>query len=261
MAPPREPEPHPSHTGEGAFRWIGRRVPGFHGAVGSVLALGFGLAAVAAVLFGALARWMRTGGARSWDEAVMRWLAARHTTRLDFMMMEITALGSVTVVGIVTLVAATFLWLTRHRYSAALLVVAAAGGGALNYLLKAAFERPRPELFEWLTHAGHTSFPSGHATNAMVVYGTLAFLVARLEPTRAMRVFTWGVAALLIVLIGVSRPYLGVHYPSDVLAGYAVGLSWVMACAATLEAVRHFRRRRPEVTRVERNLERSRAGE
>jgi hypothetical protein len=155
----------------------------------------------------------------------------------------------------VVLLSSIFLWNSRHHYSAALLWIAALGGGLLNSALKVAFDRARPDVFPWRTpHAGLASFPSGHSMSAMVVYGTLAFLVARLAPTRFLRWLTWAVAATVILLIGLSRVYLGVHYPSDVVAGFLVGGIWAIACGMGIEAVRYFRGRRPEVAAEEEDL-------
>src|SRR6185503_1141631 len=107
----------------------------------------------------------------------------------------------------------------RHRYSAALLVIATFGGILLNNLLKVGFDRPRPHVFEWGSHALSSSFPSGHAMSAAVVYGTVAYLAARLQKKRWHQVVTMMVALGIILSIAATRLYLGVHYPSDVIAG------------------------------------------
>src|SRR5205823_11994767 len=112
----------------------------------------------------------------------------------------------------------------NYRQSAQLLIVATLGGLLLNYVLKAGFNRPRPQIFISGTHAVSSSFPSGHAMSAAVVYSMVAFLAARLQKTWIARTATRGIAMLLIFLICFSRVYLGVHYPSDVLAGLIVGL-------------------------------------
>lgn len=90
---------------------------------------------------------------------------------------------------------------------------------------------------------------------AMVMYATLAYLVARLESTPALRRLTFVFAAILVSLIGASRMYLGVHYPSDVLGGFLIGLAWATFCALGIEAIRYFRRRKPGVERVEHDLD------
>jgi len=145
-----------------------------------------------------------------------------------------------------------FLWLTKHKYSALLLLISTIGGILLNNLLKTGFGRPRPQIMEWGARASSWSFPSGHAMSAAVVYGTVAYLAARLQQRYLHRVVTLLCAAVLIVLISISRLYLGVHYPSDVLAGVVIGLAWAGFCMATLEAIQLYARKRaPKVLKHE----------
>jgi undecaprenyl-diphosphatase len=163
-------------------------------------------------------------------------------------MIEITALGTGTVVLMIVCVAALFLTLTKHKYSAMLLLVATAGGILLDLILKLRFDRPRPHVFEWGTNAVSSSFPSGHAMSATIVYSTVAYLAARLQKRVWARWVTMFLAVILIFLICLSRLYLGVHYPSDVIAGVVIGLAWAGFCMATLEAMQKFSQRRvPEV--------------
>ncbi|HET9317494.1 MAG TPA: phosphatase PAP2 family protein [Vicinamibacteria bacterium] len=144
---------------------------------------------------------------------------------------DISALGSIAVLMLLSLAVISFLLIRRQRH-AAILVFAAAGGGALLMGgLKEAFGRPRPQLVPHLFGDVATpSFPSGHAMAAAAIYLTLAALVTRLVEDRRARAFVVGVALVLVLLIGVSRVYLGVHWPSDVLAGWTAGLSWAVAC-------------------------------
>lgn len=206
----------------------------------------YGLAvSIAAILvFACVATLAVTGATQRADDVVLLWLNSHATRRLDVAALEVTALGSTVVIWTTVIVTSVLLWASRHRYSAAMIWAAMIGGSIINSVLKMIFERPRPELFAWRTDlVGHSSFPSGHATSVMVVYATLAYLVARLEPSRGMRRFTFGFAVAVILLVGLSRLYLGVHYPSDVLGGFAVGLAWTACCAMGIEAVRHFRGR------------------
>lgn len=237
------------------LRWVEREVRGFYAALGLYLSVGFVLALLAAWGFAGLASEVVEGETQRFDNGVLLWLNARASPRLDVAALEITSLGSGTVVWLVVIIASAFLWSSRHRYSVLLLWVAVAGGGVLNLVLKGAFDRPRPALFPWRTpYAGQSSFPSGHAMTSVVVYWTLAYLITRLEPTPLLRRLSWGFFAAIILLIGVSRLYLGVHYPSDVAAGLVVGFAWATFCAAGIRAVQHFRARKPGVHRQEHDL-------
>lgn len=240
---------------EPLLRWIGEHVRGFYAAIGVYLAIGLVVSVGALLAFGGLAYLVIAGATVRFDEAVLLWLHDRATPWLDAWALKLTPLGSTVVVVMVVLVASAFLWIGRHRWSVALLWVAMLGGAVLNTALKWAFARPRPELWTRM-HAGDSSFPSGHAMSAVAIYGTLAYLVARLEEGVWMRRLTIGIAAVTIVLTGATRVYLGVHYPSDVVAGYLVALGWAVFCALGVEAVRFFRSRRPEVGGEERDLDR-----
>lgn len=213
------------------------------GGLGAFLVVGVLIAVIATWGFGEFAETVMAGQTQSFDEAVLRWVAARHTASLDSLMLEITSLGTGSTVMMIVGVAALFLALTRHRYSAALLLAATAGGGFLNIVLKHYFERPRPHVFEWGTHALSSSFPSGHAMSATIVYTTVAYLAARLQKRVWERALTMILAALIILAISTSRVYLGVHYPSDVVAGMIIGIGWSAFCMATLEAIHRIARR------------------
>lgn len=247
----------------GTIRWIGRHVRGFYAAVGLFLAVGLGVALLALGLLALLAEWMAAGAVDRWDVAALLWVRQHEHPLLDALAIVGAGLGSSAAAWIVIFAGTFLLWRTRHRYSAYLLWVSLAGGVVLNRLLKALFDRPRPDLFDgdlellrWtFSFPRSPSFPSGHALMAMVIFGTLAYLVARLEPTPRLRRLTFAAAALVILLVGLSRIYLGVHYPSDVLAGYLAGFVWATFAALGIEAVRYFRNRKPEVIREERDLE------
>src|SRR6478672_3958998 len=218
------------------------------GALGIFLVAGIVVAGFCTWAFSEIAETVMAGGTQAFDENVLRWIYAHHTHSLDAAMIEITALGTGTVVLMIVCVAALFLTLTKHKYSAMLLLVATAGGLLLDLVLKLRFDRPRPHVFEWGTNAVSSSFPSGHAMSATIVYSTVAYLAARLQKRRWARWVTMILAAILILLICSSRLYLGVHYPSDVLAGIVIGLAWAGFCMATLEAIQKFAQRRsPEV--------------
>jgi undecaprenyl-diphosphatase len=146
-------------------------------------------------------------------------------------MTDITALGGATVLLIVSAVVIVYLLLSRRLRTALFVLAATAGGIGLGGLLKLIYARPRPDLVPHLVDVTSSSFPSGHATDSAIVYLTLAALLARTVPERALRIYMLGVAILLTLLIGVSRVYLGVHWPSDVIGGWTIGAAWALACS------------------------------
>ena len=222
--------------------------------LGVFLLTGVLLCGVAIWGFATIAGEVREGDTQAFDEAVLHLLGEHRIAWVERSLLEITALGTGLVVMMVVGVAAMFLWLTRHRYSAMLLLVATAGGLLLNNILKYTFQRPRPRVFEWVDSPVTSSFPSGHAMSAAIVYVTVAYLAARLMKRRVFRLLTMFAAFALVALIGLSRMYLGVHYPSDVLGGYVIGIGWAAFCMATLEAIQAYGRRNAprEMARFER---------
>ena len=220
-----------------------RHAHSFGTALGMFLVVGALIAISGTWAFAELAKLVARGHTQAFDDAVLRWMQSHQTPWLESVMLEITMLGTWIVVLSIVSIAALFLWLTRHRYSAALLLVATAGGIGLNNILKVGYSRPRPHIFEWGTTVASWSFPSGHAMSATVVYMTVAYLAARLQKRHVARLATLAIAATIVATICFSRLYLGVHYPSDVIAGVIIGLSWAAFCMATLEAIQRFAKR------------------
>lgn len=143
---------------------------------------------------------------------------------------DLTALGGATVVTMVTVVVLGYL-LLRRAYGAMLSVAIAIGGGyLLSNSLKAFFDRPRPSVVPHLSEAVSASFPSGHSMVSSVAYLTLGALLARTVARRWEKVYVIVISLLLTLLIGTSRVYLGVHYPTDVLAGWSAGIAWALLC-------------------------------
>jgi undecaprenyl-diphosphatase len=243
-----------------AIRGIGRVAKNFYATFGIFLSAGAVVAIAGTYAFTKFAGHVRSGRTQAFDDAVLLWIEQHRSPKLEPVMLEISLLGTGTVVMMIVAVSAMFLWLTRHRYSALLLLIATFGGIVLNGLLKIGFGRPRPQIFEWGTDVVSWSFPSGHAMSAAIVYGTVAYLATRLQVRHLHRVITLLAAAVLIVAIAVTRLYLGVHYPSDVLAGVIIGLAWASFCMATLEAIQLYARRRaPRLLRQEETPPRDRA--
>jgi undecaprenyl-diphosphatase len=226
------------------LRKVGVHAGTFYGAVGIFLVAGAVIAVVATVGFSELAEHVLAGGTQAFDVAILRWLHEHQSPMLTALMVEMTYLGTGTVVMMVVIVVALFLWHTEHKHSARLLLAATVGNILLNGALKLVYHRPRPSVFAWQTTAVSSSFPSGHAMSATVVYGTVAYLVMRLQKHHWSRMLTLGAAIILILLICLTRLYLGVHYPSDVIGGIVVGLAWAAFCMATLEASLALARRR-----------------
>ena len=147
---------------------------------------------------------------------------------------DVTALGSIIVLAIILFAVVGYLFLARKRGEGWLMLGTVLGGVALNDILKFGFARPRPDVVAPAARVFTNSFPSGHATLSAITYLTLGALLARTHPSRSIRIYFIAVAVLLTVLVGLSRVYLGVHYPSDVLAGWCIGTAWAMGCWAVM---------------------------
>ncbi|UVO50520.1 phosphatase PAP2 family protein [Sphingomonas sp. SUN019] len=144
-------------------------------------------------------------------------------------MIDITALGGGTVLTMVTVATAALLLLRRLWITALLMVIATISGSTIVQALKVEFARARPDIVDHIVVASGNSFPSGHAANSAIVYLTIAGLLSQVVRGRSTRNFVIAVAVLLVGAIGMSRVYLGVHWPSDVLAGWSFGTLWALA--------------------------------
>jgi len=143
---------------------------------------------------------------------------------------EITSLGGTALLSLFTLTVAGFLWLDRKRAMLVLVLISILGGVVLSFGLKDLIGRPRPSAVPHLAVVSTASFPSGHAFMSAVVYLTLGILLATVVPRRRLKLYILFVSLMLTFLIGISRVYLGVHYPTDVLAGWTGGLVWALSC-------------------------------
>jgi undecaprenyl-diphosphatase len=144
--------------------------------------------------------------------------------------LDITALGGPTVLGLTVVAVLGYLVLYRLYRNAIFVLLASAGGWVLNGLLKQMFDRPRPSVVPHLREVMSPSFPSGHALTSAVVFLTLGTLLMRVAEGHLVKWYCIGIAMLTTMLVGASRVYLGVHYPTDVLAGWLIGLSWALIC-------------------------------
>ena len=143
---------------------------------------------------------------------------------------DITALGGVAVLVLFGLVALGYLLIARSGRAALFTVVAIAGGWLLSSLLKTGYDRPRPDLVPHEALVYTASFPSGHAMMSAITYLTLAALLSRTEPRWRLKAYLLLSAIIISILVGISRVYLGVHWPTDVLAGWSLGAAWASVC-------------------------------
>ena len=186
--------------------------------------------------FISLAEEVGEGDTEEFDRSVILWL--RNPADLsdpvgprwfEEMVRDVTALGSGIVLALMTLAVIGFLLLVRKHGAALLVFASVLGGSLLGDALKLVFERPRPDLVPHGAEVYTMSFPSNHAIGAAVTYLTLGALLARLQVAPRVKGYFLAISVILTVLVGMSRVYLGVHWPTDVLAGWSVGAAWAMA--------------------------------
>jgi undecaprenyl-diphosphatase len=237
------------------LRFITRHIRGFWSALAAVLTLAALVGVLAIGVLALLAKVVMEGVTQGFDENVLRGLEASRSPLFNEIMLEISTIGSGVPLILMVFVAALLLWLTRHRWSAGLLVVGSLGGTIINRVLKMSFDRERPSVVEAVEVVRSLYFPSGHATSSFIVYGTLAYILTQISKQHSVRMAIWIIAAGMIVLVGFSRMYLGVHYPTDVAGGFLVGLAWVMIVASVMNAIRFLSSRRPETRAEEQDLD------
>jgi undecaprenyl-diphosphatase len=188
-------------------------------------------------VFATLADKVMEGDTRQFDEWVLSSLrepADRSQLRgpkwLAFMADDITALGSPTVLGLTVLAVTGYLCLHGLYRNGLFIFTASAGGWILNWILKAAFSRTRPDIVPHLREVVDSSFPSGHALTSAAVYLTLGALLMRIAEGRLAKYYCITIAMFVTFLVGTSRVFLGVHFPSDVIAGWLIGMTWALLC-------------------------------
>jgi len=143
---------------------------------------------------------------------------------------DLTALGGPTVLGLIVIAIVGFLALQRRYRTAVFILITSSTGVIVGYAMKAALMRARPTVVPQLRPVADTSFPSGHAMQSAIVFLTLGALLMRIAEGRLTKLYCFSMALLLTFLVGVSRVYLGVHYPTDVLGGWIVGMLWASIC-------------------------------
>jgi undecaprenyl-diphosphatase len=188
-------------------------------------------------LFFAIAAAMHYGGFETVDRAVLLSLRTPQDLRdpigppwFEGLVRDVTALGGRGVLGLVVIAVTGVLALNGHSRRALAIFVYVCAGSLIVEIAKLFFARSRPDVVPHAVDVASLSFPSGHAMQASVVYLTLAALFAKTQSNRRVKAYVFGLAAIVVLMVGASRVYLGVHWPSDVLAGWALGTAWASGC-------------------------------
>jgi undecaprenyl-diphosphatase len=214
----------------GTYDWFRRNVDLF-------MLVAIAIIVIAGWLVAELADEVLEGTTQQYDEWILRKLRTPGDMAdpigpewFEDMWRDITALGGFTVLALVTIACAGYLFMRRRYRMLALLGAATVGGLVVSLLLKNLFARPRPEFGSADAYVLTASFPSGHSMLSAVVYLTLGVLLARTSERFRYKIYFISVALVVSMLVGLSRVYLGVHYPTDVLAGWSLGLIWALFC-------------------------------
>jgi undecaprenyl-diphosphatase len=199
-------------------------------------------------VFTALAAQLGTPSVQRFDETVVRSLRNAEDLAQPIgpawfkeLARDFTALGGYGILSTITLLVTTFLHLERRPARAHFVVVAIVAGYSLSMTLKALIARPRPDIVPWLSHVHSSSFPSGHSMMSAVVYLSLGLMLSDLTSRRLVKTFVVVAPLTISALVGLSRVYMGVHYPTDVVAGWWLGISWSLACWLAIRRWRAFR--------------------
>jgi membrane-associated phospholipid phosphatase len=195
-------------------------------------------------LFAWLSEEVFTSEFTSFDSSVALWLHGFANPALDTIFNAFSTIGGVVGIALLTVAAFAYLVWRRHHHAAWAVVVAVIGGVVISEALKFLFQRPRPDLWPG-AHVLGFSFPSGHATLSLCLFGMFAWLGWHYIKSEAVRAAWTALMVVLIVMIGLSRIYLGAHYPSDVLAGYLTGGFWLVALLSGEDIYNRLRGERP----------------
>ncbi|MEH2392139.1 MAG: phosphatase PAP2 family protein [Nostoc sp.] len=213
--------------------WLRRIHPHLAPLIATISILGLASCLLILFVLAKLAEEVLERDAFTFDTTFLLWLHQFANPNLDNLMLFITNLGNPSTVVIVADVTVLFLWWRRYQEEAKVFVLTCLGGVILNTALKLFFSKPRPELWHQLISETSFSFPSGHALGSMVLYGFIAYELATPYPQFAKVIYS--LTVILIAAIGISRLYLGVHWPTDIIAGYGVGFLWLMICITMLK--------------------------
>jgi undecaprenyl-diphosphatase len=193
--------------------------------------------------FVVLAGQVMEGNTQAFDARILRALRdpadparPRGPAWLEIVLLDLTALGGNTILTLVVAAVAGFLFLQARHRTAIVILVTSASGEILDTVLKHLFMRPRPTVVPHLRDVASTSFPSGHAMQSAIVYLTLGAMLMRIAERRWTKIYCLALAVVLTLLVGLSRVYLGVHYPTDVIAGWVFGFMWACVCWVAAQA-------------------------
>lgn len=208
------------------------------------------VACVLLFVFIRLAGEVMEGDTQAFDTKILRALRSpsdparpRGPAWLEFVLLDLTALGGTTLLTLMVLAVAGFLLLQERYRTAIVILVTSASGEVVNAALKHLFMRPRPTIVPHLRAVVDTSFPSGHAMESAIIYLTLGAMLMRIAERKLTKIYCLVVAIALTLLVGVSRVYLGVHYPTDVIGGWIFGFVWACVCwiaAQQFESTTHI---------------------
>lgn len=185
-----------------------------------------------------IADWVEDDELEHFDQTILMWF--RDPANIDQvvgpvwlheMVRDITSLGSFVLLALAVAGVCIYLVMQKLRSEALLVLFSVLGGTLLSTVLKMTYNRPRPDLVN-MSHQFTASFPSGHAMLSAVTFLTIGVLLSKLAPNRGLRMFSFGAAIFLTLVVGISRIYMGVHFPSDVLAGWCLGAAWALLCSA-----------------------------
>ena len=177
------------------------------------------------------------GDTRGFDQSVLLWFRNQADLSdpvgpqwLEVVVRDVTAIGGLLILGLLTIAACGYLWLTQKHKLALFVAVSIPAGSLLNTLLKESFTRPRPDIVPHATSAALSSFPSGHAMMSAIVFLTLGALLSLATENTRIKIYILFWSVFLTVIVGISRLYLGVHWPTDIIAGWIAGGTWAILC-------------------------------